>query len=76
MNYEFLPEAREEFQKAATYYESKETGLGIRLRSEVAHVIERIVADPYLWRERPGGYRRVNCLCFRIISRISFEAIL
>jgi len=30
----------------------------------VAHVIARIAEDPLLWRERKGGYRRVNCPVF------------
>jgi plasmid stabilization system protein ParE len=60
MNYEFLTEARDEFWAAALYYESKEPGLGVRLREEVSHVVERILADPCLWRERTGGFRRVN----------------
>jgi hypothetical protein len=64
MNYEFLEEARDEFWEAALYYESREPGLGVRLREEVAHVIEHILADPFLWRERPGAYRRVNCPVF------------
>jgi plasmid stabilization system protein ParE len=64
MKFEFLPEARAELLDAATYYESKEIGLGVRYRNEVAHVIGSIVADPTLWRERSGGYRRVNCPIF------------
>ena len=64
MTYDFLPEAQMEFWEAAERYESKEAGLGVRFRAEVAHVIERIAADPCLWRERPGGYRRVNCPVF------------
>jgi toxin ParE1/3/4 len=64
MNYEFLAEARDKFWEAALYYESREAGLGVRLREEVSRVIERISADPYLWRERAGGYRRVNCPVF------------
>ena len=64
MKYEFLPEARAELLDAATYYESKEIGLGVRYRNEVAHVIGCVVADPTLWRERSGGYRRVNCPIF------------
>ncbi len=64
MNYEFLGEARDELLEAALYYESREPGLGVRLREEVSHVIERILADPYLWRERLGEYRRVNCPVF------------
>ena len=64
MNYEFLPEARDELWEAALYYASQEEGLGLRFRGEVAHVIQCILADPYLWRERAGGYRRVNCPVF------------
>jgi plasmid stabilization system protein ParE len=64
VNYEFLPEARDELWEAALYYASQEAGLGVRFRVEVARVIERILADPYLWRERSGGYRRVNCPVF------------
>ena len=64
MTYEFLAEAKAEFWEAAERYESKEAGLGVRFRVEVAHVVERVVADPFLWRERPGGYRRVNCPVF------------
>ena len=45
MNYEFLPEAREELWEAALYYASQEEGLGGRFWGGVAHVIERILAD-------------------------------
>ena len=63
MKLKFLPEARWELFEAAGYYESKEMGLGVRFRDEVAHVLEDVVSDPYLWRERTG-YRRVNCPVF------------
>ena len=61
---EFLEDAEQELVKAALWYESKEVGLGVRFRDEIAHVIERIAEDPLLWRERSGGYRRVNCPVF------------
>jgi plasmid stabilization system protein ParE len=64
MKHEFLPEARDEFWEAALYYEAEVTGLGARFRDEVEHVIRHIVSDPLLWRERAGGYRRVNCPVF------------
>ena len=60
----FLDEATEEFTNAAIWYEAKEPGLGIRFRDEIARVIHRIAEDPLLWRERAGGYRRVNCPVF------------
>ena len=61
---EFLTEARDELWEAALFYDSKEPGLGTRFRDEVANVVQRIVSDPELWRERDGCYRRVNCPVF------------
>lgn len=64
MTVEFLEEARRELEEAALWYESREPGLGQRFAREVARVVERIAAHPLLWRERPGGWRRVNCPVF------------
>jgi plasmid stabilization system protein ParE len=64
MTLDFLPEASAEFYEAAVYYESKQEGLGWRFRSEVLEVCRLIVQQPMLWRERPGGFRRVNCPVF------------
>ena len=61
---EFLEEAGQELVEAALWYEAREHGLGKRFRDEIARVISRIVEDPPLWRERPNGYRRVNCPVF------------
>ena len=38
---EFLDEAELELFEAATWYESKEPGLGKRFRKEVAHVLDK-----------------------------------
>ena len=64
MTVAFMAEAEEEFVEAAVWYEGREQGLGKRFREEVAHVVARIAEDPLLWRERSGGYRRVNCPVF------------
>jgi plasmid stabilization system protein ParE len=64
MTVDFLEEAEQELLESVLWYESREHGLGRRFRSEVAHVLSRIVEDPLLWRERSGGYRRVNCPVF------------
>lgn len=58
---EFLPRAVEEFEEATRYYEGREAGLGLRFRLEIESVCAAIVRQPLLWRERKGGYRRVNC---------------
>ncbi|MCX6872504.1 MAG: type II toxin-antitoxin system RelE/ParE family toxin [Verrucomicrobia bacterium] len=64
MNLEFLPEARAEFCEAADYYEGKERGLGKRFSAEIREVCATVLTHPLLWREREGGFRRVNCPVF------------
>jgi plasmid stabilization system protein ParE len=64
MTLDFLPEAAAEFCEAAERYEARQPGLGARFRSELLDVCRSIVLQPLLWRERPGGYRRVNCPVF------------
>lgn len=64
MTLEFLPDAASELYAAADYYETRESGLGRRLHSEVMEVCSAILRQPRLWRERPGGYRRVGCPVF------------
>jgi len=64
MNLEFLPEAQAEFFEAAEYYEERETGLGKRFIAEIQEACATILDHPLLWREREGGFRRVNCPVF------------
>lgn len=60
MTLEFLAEAQQEAVAATIYYEERETGLGVRFREEVESVAAAVLQHPLLWRERRGGYRRVN----------------
>jgi toxin ParE1/3/4 len=64
MNFEFLPEAQIEFYDAAEFYEGREIVLGIQFMAEISEVCATIQAHPLLWREREGGFRRVNCPVF------------
>jgi plasmid stabilization system protein ParE len=64
MTLHFLPEASAELHEAVQYYESNQEGLGWRFRSEVFEVCSLVSQQPLMWRERPGGYRRVNCPVF------------
>ena len=64
MKLEFTTDAREDLFEAVDYYEDKEAGLGIRFRDQIADVLRVVITAPYLWRERPSGYRRVNCPVF------------
>ena len=57
---EFFPEAAAELECATGEYEARVPGLGVRFRQVVESTCAAIVQHPLLWRERPGGYRRVN----------------
>jgi plasmid stabilization system protein ParE len=57
---EFLPEAVAEVEEATRYYEERVPGLGVRFRVEVESVCASLVRQPRVWRERAGGFRRVN----------------
>ena len=57
---EFLPEAAAEAQCITGDYEAKVPGLGVRFRVEVESSCSAIVQFPLLWRERTGGWRRIN----------------
>lgn len=59
-----LFEAESEFRDAAAYYESKEPGLGVRFRNEVASKVDWISQNFDMPRLRPHGYRRVNLQAF------------
>ena len=60
LSLEFLPEAQAEVDCATGDYEARVPGLGVRFRTEVEIACAAIVQHPLLWRERPGGFRRVN----------------
>ncbi|MDA7882574.1 type II toxin-antitoxin system RelE/ParE family toxin [Akkermansiaceae bacterium] len=64
MKVEFTTEARDDLFEAVDYYESKEEGLGGRMRDEISKIIRTVEGAPYLWSERSAGYRRVNCPVF------------
>ena len=57
---DFLPEASAELECITGDYEARVPGLGVRFRKLAASTCAAIVQHPLLWRERPGGYRRVN----------------
>lgn len=55
-----LPEAADEFEDAADYFDYQQPGLGQRYRDEVDRHVRWITEHPEAPRIRPGGYRRVN----------------
>ena len=65
---EFVSEAFDEAEAATKYYEEIQLGLGLRFREELETVTQAIVSQPLLWRERIGGFRRVNLQVFHFTS--------
>jgi len=61
---EFHPEAAAELECITGDYEARLKGLGVRFRKVVEKACGRIEGNPYLWRERPSGQRRVNIAGF------------
>ena len=61
---DFLPEAALEVEEATRYYEQRVPGLGGRFRLELMSVCNAVTREPFLWRERSGGFRRVNLPSF------------
>jgi len=59
-----LPQAAEEFESAADYYDQQQPGLGHKFRDEVDRHIHWIAEHAEIPRLRPGGYRRVNLKVF------------
>jgi len=59
-----LHEAEIEFSESVIYYESKEPGLGVRFRDEVATTLDWIIQNHEVPRLRSRGYRRVNLKVF------------
>jgi plasmid stabilization system protein ParE len=57
MNYEFLPEADEEFREAARYYENEARGVGLAFISEVHRVISVVILHPRAAKKVRGTIR-------------------
>jgi hypothetical protein len=54
------PEADEELQAAALWYESRQPGLGDDFVDEFERTLRRIVAEPRRWRKIRGENRKLN----------------
>lgn len=59
MNFEFHPEAAEEFEAAVDWYEAREIGLGLDFAAEIHAAIQRAAAMPDAWTRLTGNVRRV-----------------
>lgn len=54
------PEADEELEAAAVWYEERQPGLGDAFLDEFERTLRRIVATPERWRKIRGDNRKLN----------------
>ena len=54
------PEADEELEAAALWYEERQSGLGDAFLDEFERTLRRIAAEPKRWRKIPGDNRKLN----------------
>ena len=73
MRVEYHPDTVDDLNNAIDYYESRRSGLGSEFRQEIYQTIDRIAADPYLFRTVSGEVRRcfVHRFPFSILYRMS-----
>jgi plasmid stabilization system protein ParE len=69
VNWEFHPEAREELEQSAAWYEMREPGLGDEFLEEVEETIIRILRNPETWRKIHGDVR------WCLMERFPFAAL-
>lgn len=58
MNWEFHPEALDEFRAAALYYSERDRTLALRFIASVEDAVARIVETPFAWRVLDKDVRR------------------
>ena len=63
MKYYFHPEAENELNASATYYENLQKGLGLKFVNEIYKTIQRIINFPTAWSQIDKDIRR--CLVNR-----------
>ncbi len=54
------PEADEELEAAALWYEARQPGLGEDFLNQFSHTLRRIAAEPERWRKIRGENRKLN----------------
>ena len=54
------PEAEQELEGAALWYEQRQPGLGVDFIDEFERTLRRIVAEPERWRRIRGQNRKLN----------------
>ena len=64
------PEAEEELEAAALWYEERQPGLGDDFLDQFESTLRRIVAEPQRWRTIRGESRKLNFQHFPFANRL------
>ena len=73
MRVEYHPATAEDLNSAIEFYEQRQEGLGTDLRREIYQSIDRIIANPYSYREVEEHIRR--CFVHRFPFSILYKII-
>jgi len=78
MTYDFHPDARLEYRKAAAFYETRRSGLGAAFTIEVEAAIERALQNPKSWRAIEQDVRRclTHTFPYGILYTVEGDSIL
>ena len=78
MNFRVVPEAQEEADVAAEFYESREVGLGLAFVLELQQTYRRVQFDPESWPRVVGSFHRASLHRFPydVIFRVSLDEFL
>jgi len=68
------PEAEQEMEAAAFWYEQRQPGLGDDFLAEFEHTLRRIMAEPEIWRVFHSGNRKLNFSRFPCAIVYSLQA--
>lgn len=74
MNFEFHPEALEEYKDTARYYEGCQSGLGRRFIASVEQAIHHIIEKPEQWKILEQDVRRYLTRVFPYAVLYTIEA--
>lgn len=77
IRYRFHPEALDEANAAASFYEDRAKGLGLRFINELDETIDRIRANPFIYRPLDGNTRKCRIRQFphAVVYRVNDDEI-
>jgi toxin ParE1/3/4 len=73
MNWDFHPEALEEYEQAAPYYSERDPELQLRFIESIEDSIERVLEAPTRWRVIDDDVSSVSRACFSLRHSLHYR---